>query len=49
VSTLYETYPLYQRGTVDSHRTAPSTRNVTRFVTDRRYPVQYEVFVGSYR
>ncbi len=49
IAQLYETYPLNQRGTVESHRAMPPIETVTRFVSDRRYPLQLEPFVGIYR
>ena len=43
------TFPLYTNGSVESYRTAPPQKTVIRFITDRRYPLQFEPYIGTYR
>jgi hypothetical protein len=48
VASSLETYPLYQRGPIERYRTMPGIKTVTRFVNERRFPLQFETFIGTY-
>lgn len=42
-------YKLYNRGTVEQYRTTAPTKSVSRFVSDRDFPLQSEPFTGVYQ
>lgn len=43
------TYPFYTNGSMESYRASVPQKTVTRFASDRRYPLQFESYIGTYR